>query len=446
MALLAERHPDMESATLATCVNSVAETPEPKSAGDSRSRSPPVFPDDSGYPDGGFKAWLTVFGAVLALFCCGQLTAFGVFETWYAENQLRDLPASTISWIGSLQLWILYFSGGFLGRIFDAYGPRVILIPGSIVLVVSTMLTSVCMQYYQFLLVQGLLTGLSYGMLFYPTFASISTHFRRYRATAVGIAIAGSGVGGVVFPIMYRHLFSAIGFGWAVRASGFLCLALCTISCVTITSRLPPGRKNAKVIPDAAVVRDTPFVLLVAGCLLVNFALFIPFVYLADYAIYREISSGTSFYIISAMNAGSIFGRIAPPFLADTVGRFNIVVPTTFLMGLLALVFWTFAKSLMAIVLFAVVYGCFSGAFLAMQIPCIAQISNIGEVGTRIGILYSVASFGVLAGGPAAGAVLRGDGGSYTGMIVLCGVVNILGSLLLLWSKCRVNPRLFARV
>ncbi|OJT02160.1 Riboflavin transporter MCH5 [Trametes pubescens] len=193
---------------------------------------------------------------------------------------------------------------------------------------------------------------------------------------------------------MYRQLFAQIGFGWAVRISGFMCLVLCTISCATVTSRIPPGRKNTKLVPSAKVVRDTPFVLLVAGCLLINFALFIPFVYLADYSIYRGVSSRTSFYIISAMNAGSIFGRIAPPFLADSIGRFNIVVPSTFLMGTLALVFWMFTRSLVAIVLFAIVYGCFSGAFLAMQIPCIAQISNIEEVGTRIGILYSVASFG----------------------------------------------------
>ncbi len=30
---------------------------------------------------------------------------------------------------------------------------------------------------------------------FYPSFASISTHFVKLRATAMGIAIAGSGVG-----------------------------------------------------------------------------------------------------------------------------------------------------------------------------------------------------------------------------------------------------------
>ena len=56
--------------------------------------------------------------------------------------------------------------GAFLGRIFDAYGPHVILVPGSFLLVFSTMITSICTQFYQFLIVQGLLTGLSYGTLY----------------------------------------------------------------------------------------------------------------------------------------------------------------------------------------------------------------------------------------------------------------------------------------
>ncbi|PIL34862.1 MFS general substrate transporter [Ganoderma sinense ZZ0214-1] len=396
--------------------------------------------------DRGLKAWLCVFGGALMLFCSGQITAFGIFETYYAQHQLRGVSSSTISWIGSLQLWVLYFSGSILGRIFDAYGPRVILIPGSILLVFSTMITSLCTELYQFLLVQGLLTGLAYGMLFYPSFASISTHFIKLRATAMGITIAGSGVGGVVFPILFRFLFDRIGFGWSVRVYGFLVLVLCTIANATITSRIRPGGNSVPPLPDAKILRDAPFLLLVAGCFFVNFGLFIPFTYISNYAISRGVSSSTSFYIVSAMNAGSIVGRIVPAFLADVVGRFNIASPAAFLIGLLALVFWTFAKSLIPIVVFGVMYGCFAGAFLAMQIPCVSQISDIKEVGTRIGILYSVASFAVLAGGPAAGAVMKADGGSYTGMMALCGILNIVGSLLIFWSKCKVNRNMLAHV
>ena len=219
-------------------------------------------------------------------------------------------------------------------------------------------------------------------------------------------------LGGVVFPIIFRQLFALIGFGWTVRASGFLLLVLCVIGNATITSRLTPHRRYTSPLPRADIVRDVPFMLLVAGCFLVNFGrfpvrarnrivltrsarpgLFIPFTYISKYAISSNISSSTSFYIVSAMNAGSIVGRIVPAMVADLVGRFNIAIPSAFLMGLLAFVLWSFAHSIVPIVVFAVLYGCFAGAFLAMQIPCVTQISDIKEVGTRIGVLYSVASF-----------------------------------------------------
>lgn len=63
------------------------------------------------YPEGGLKAYLTVIGAFLALFSSfGHISSFGTYEAWYAEHQLHQLSSSTISWIGSLQLWVFFFS------------------------------------------------------------------------------------------------------------------------------------------------------------------------------------------------------------------------------------------------------------------------------------------------------------------------------------------------
>lgn len=93
------------------------------------------------------------------------------------------------------------------------------------------------------------------------------------------------------------------------------------------------------------------------------------------------------------MNAGGIFGRLAPPILSDALGRFNLIVPCAFLTGLSALVFWTFTDSLPTIMVFAAVYGFFSGAFNALIIPCVAHISDIRSIGTRVGMLYSIISF-----------------------------------------------------
>lgn len=61
--------------------------------------------------DTGSRAWITVLGAFAALFCTfGQMNAFGTFQTWYSTHQLQHLQPSTISWIGSLQLWIFFLS------------------------------------------------------------------------------------------------------------------------------------------------------------------------------------------------------------------------------------------------------------------------------------------------------------------------------------------------
>ncbi|OBZ74448.1 putative transporter MCH4 [Grifola frondosa] len=404
--------------------------------------------DGVDYPDEGFPAWLTVFGAFLALFCSfGQLNAFGTYQSWYATHQLQHLHPSAIAWIGSIQLCVFFVSGGFIGRIFDTHGPRIIMALGTVVYVSSIMLTSLAGTYYQYIITQGILFGLGVGMLFYPPLAAISTHFSKYRATALGIAMVGSGIGGTVYPILLQKLFIHIGFAWGVRVSGFICLALCAVATGTVTSRLSPKRcPTQSPWLDVKTFKDTQFVLLVIGSCFISLGLFIPFFYIVSYGLDIGVSPNTAFYVLAVLNAGSVLGRIAPALVADAFGRFTLLVPCAFMAGLSSLVIWTFARSLPSLMLYAALYGLFSGAFNALIVPCIAQVSDIREIGVRIGILYSVISFPSLLSGPTAGALLTLAHGSYTGLIVLNGATVIIGSLFLLWSKLKINPSIFARV
>ena len=83
-------------------------------------------PGGHAFPDGGFEAWLVVLGAFVALFCSfGYLNAFGVYEAYYQEFILPDKSASAISWIGSIQVCLLFCTGVFAGSAFDRYGAPV---------------------------------------------------------------------------------------------------------------------------------------------------------------------------------------------------------------------------------------------------------------------------------------------------------------------------------
>ncbi|KAJ7882538.1 MFS general substrate transporter [Mycena olivaceomarginata] len=398
------------------------------------------------FPEGCTKGYLTIFGAFMALFCTfGQMNAFGTFQAWYAEHQLSHLEPSTIAWIGSLQLWVFFFSGGPIGRLFDVYGPRWIMIIGSVVYVFAIMMTSISTQYYQYLLAHGVLFGLGVGMLFYPSLSSVSTYFCKYRATALGVVAAGSSFGGVMYPIMLQRLFQLVGFGWGVRISGLLSGVVCCIAILTVTRHAPPKQRGA-TCKLSETFRDSRFVLLAAGSSLVALGLFIPFFYIVDYAHDLAIPPSMTFIVLAVMNAGGVIGRIAPAYLSDKIGRFNLLAPAAFLSGLLCVLFWVFARSLVPLMLFAAAYGFTSGAFISVITPCVAQISDIRQIGSRIGILYSIISFPSLVGGPAAGALLEAGNGQYTGMILFAGLTVIAGSFLILAAKLKIDSRFLGRV
>ncbi|KAF7300014.1 Monocarboxylate permease-like protein [Mycena kentingensis (nom. inval.)] len=400
------------------------------------------------FPEGCRNGYLTVFGAFMAMFCTfGQMNAFGTFQAWYAQHQLSNLPPMTIAWIGSLQLWIFFLSGGPIGKLFDAYGPRWIMVAGTVIYAFAIMMTSISTQYYQYLLAHGLLFGLGVGLMFYPSLSSVSTYFCKYRATALGVVASGSSFGGVMYPIMLERLFQQVGFGWAIRISGLVSGVGCCLALATVTRYAPPKQRGAACrLGDT--FRDSRFTLLAAGSCFVALGLFIPFIFIVEYAHDIAIPARQDFIVLAVMNAGGILGRFVPAYLSDRVGRFNLLVPSALLSGLLCVFLWIFARTLAPLLVFAAAYGFTSGAFISLITPCVAQISDIRMIGSRIGILYSIIATPAVIGAPTAGALLQAGGKlhSYTGMVLFSGLTLIVGSLFLLLAKLKIDPRLLARV
>jgi MFS family permease len=92
------------------------------------------------------------------------------------------------------------------GRIFDAYGARPLVWGGTTLSVVAVIAMAFCEQYYQFFLAHFLF-GFASGMI-WPTVTAVGGHwFSTRRGAAIGLIVGGSGGGGIVYPIMLKHLF-----------------------------------------------------------------------------------------------------------------------------------------------------------------------------------------------------------------------------------------------
>ena len=159
-------------------------------------------------------AWLVVVTT------WGYLNSFGVFQTYYTSA--LEEQQSTISWIGSVQVWVIFVLSAFSGRALDAglFIPTFIL--GSVIQLIGIFMTSLCKNFWQLLLAQGLCTGLGSGTIFCPCLGLVTTYFTKRRGIAVAVVTTGNSFGGAIYPVMVRQLLPMIGFAWTVRVIGYV--------------------------------------------------------------------------------------------------------------------------------------------------------------------------------------------------------------------------------
>lgn len=373
------------------------------------------------YPEGGKQAWLCVLGSFCGLMAAlGLMNTLGTYNTWLSTHQLRDNSESAIGWIFGIYAFLSFFLGIQIGPLFDAKGPRYLVLAGSVFLMLTYFLMGLCTKYWQFLIVIGVLGGCGTSLVFTPAVAAIGHHFLRKRGSTTGFAAAGGSLGGVVFPLTLQTLFPQIGFAWATRVVGFISLLLLIVANLCITSRLPPRKASREnILPDFRIFRDPVFALTTAGVFFVEWGLFIPLTYIASYSVHHGISTNLSYSLIAVLNAGSCFGRWLPGFFADRIGRFNCMIVTVFLCLVSTATLWLPAgDSLALIVVYALAFGFASGSGISLTPVCVSQLCKVENYGRYYATCYTIVSFSCLTGIPIAGQLVTAANGQYWALIL----------------------------
>ncbi|CAN8100292.1 unnamed protein product [Discula destructiva] len=382
--------------------------------------------DNETYPEGGLRAWLVVLGCWFALIASlGLMNTLATFQTYLISHQLAEHDEGTVGWIFSIYTFVVFFLGLYIGPLFDKYGPRWIVLAGTVFIVLGLVLMSISTELWHFILSFGLVTGLGCSLLFTPSFAAPGHFFMRRRGIATGLAATGGSIGGIVFPLMLEAIFPRLGWAWSIRVLALMCLALCAAANLLIRRRLPPA-SNASAHPDFRIFRNRAFALTTAGIFLIEFALFIPITYLSSYARAQGFSTRFSYQIVPILNAASAFGRALPGYWGDVIGPFNINLLMIVLSVVACLGVWLPAGSHTAgLVVFAVVFGFASGSNVSITPVCVGRLCRTQEYGRYYATCYTIVSFACLVGVPIGGNILTSNGGAYWGVIVFTGCIYV---------------------
>jgi MFS family permease len=170
------------------------------------------------------------YGYIILGLCFANMVAMrgvnGSFGVYYiALLEEFAWSRSDGATVASVNFVIYALAAPLVGLVFDRFGPRLLMPIGAFLVGAGLVLSSIAESLWGLYFSYGLITALGQGALsFVGHNALISFWFVRKRATAIGIASMGQGVGALVMVPSTQLLIDHVGWRWTFVATGCLLL------------------------------------------------------------------------------------------------------------------------------------------------------------------------------------------------------------------------------
>ena len=400
--------------------------------------------------------------------CCGLNFAFGVYQALYDDMAQRPNTPFTgaspaeIDLIGTISISLMTLGAPFSVAWAKRFSPRWVSFVGGLIFGLSLILASFGTKLWHFELTQGVLLGLGTCMPYMAAVTVAPSWFTARRGLAMGIILAGTGVGGLVWAPALGVLIQAIGFRNSLRLAGALSFALVSASSaalswevqtqarVNLENSTRSGRLDGILkVPliDWRVAKSRRFAAHGLGAIFQAAAYYTPVFFFASYAHTLGYSATAGANFIALSNACNAIGKIVIGFFADRLGRLNTLFLTTLMSAIITVGFWlpstasygTPHESRGLFIAFTVLYGLFASAYVSLFPTSLIEVFGIQNFASVNGVLYMVRGMATFVGTPVAGALIRsqtaGAPQAYQNMSILVSVLLFAATVAVLWVR-----------
>ena len=396
--------------------------------------------------------WVMVVTAacVLATYAAVVYT-FGIFLRPLTMEFSWDRGA--LSGAYSLKFFLSGFLAIFSGRLSDKYGPRPLVTVSGLLIGMGFLLMSQVSSLWQVYLIWGVLFGVVGSCCWVPITTTIPRWFTKKRGIAVGITVAGFGLGSMIFPPLAQWLISSCGWRHAFIILGLI--AFIIMLPLAQFMKHSPERVGLKPYGEDGTIEDKQSLASARGelsftqaiktdrfwlfglilfCFLL--ALQVVMIHIVPYAVDIGISAIIAASILSIIAGSSVIGRFSMGFICDKAGA-RPALAACLVVLTLALIWLLFAKEIWMLYVFAVVFGVAYGGIVSLQPLVPAELFGLGTLGIIFGSLMFLGTIGGAVGPPLAGSIFDVTGG-YSLALLVCVIIAALAiilSLILLKAK-----------
>lgn len=382
----------------------------------------------------------------------GAQYSFGVFF----PSMIEEFKWSRQDLAGAFSLYCLLYNflGLFLGKLADRFGPRRVLIAGSILLGGGISLISQVKVPWHIYVVYGFLASLGMSASYMTGSPTIVKWFIEKRGVALGISLSGMGFGIICFPPLTGLLISA--FGWRVACillglTVFLILFTCALFLVSHPEKMgqnPDGKPHSSLPeapypssgPEAEINLTMAQALRTGSFWILNIVFFLgwvfiffPLVHLVILAADLGLSRESAFFALALLGLFSNAGRLGLGAISDQLGRKPMLILSLALQAV-SFVWLIFTHTPSMLYAFAVIFG-FSYGGLGANFPAITgDYFGRRHAGSLIGAILTISGW-ASAVGPWIGGWIYDMTHSYQLAFVLAALSNSLGLVLIFFSN-----------
>jgi MFS family permease len=398
------------------------------------------------------------YGYVILALCFANMIVMrgvnGAFGVYYlALLDEFSWSRSDGATVASANFFVYAVASPLVGLAFDRFGPRLLMPLGALLVGVGLVISSFASSLWELYVSYGIITALGQGALsFVGHNALISFWFVRRRATAIGIASMGQGVGALVMVPLTQLLIDQVGWRWTYVVTGSLLLLVLVPANALFQRRAPqdmgqfpdgddappaesPSRRSAKhttqrdwTLGEAA--RSFPFWCITVGHLALGTALFLINTHVIAHFVavgYEKLAASFYFGLIGFIRIGAtiVWGSIS-----DRLGRSEAYGVATLVtaLGVGGMIAMTVDAPLWLVYLAILLYGIGHSAGNPTYGAVIGDIFSGHKIGLIFGFLEI--SFGLgSAFGSWIGGYLFDATGSYAWSFGVCLVCFIVSGL-----------------
>lgn len=374
------------------------------------------------------------YGYVILLLCSlntlfvrGAAGSFSVFYLALLEefHWSHGVGASIVS----LNSLVYALVSPAIGYAFDRFGPRGLIPLAGLLMGLGFTLSGFSDSLWELYLCYGIIAAIGQGGLGFVTQSALISHwFVRRRATMIGLANMGQGVGMLTLVPLSQLLISSVGWRTAFIILGaVIFLAIIPINAIfqrrypAEVGQLPDGDRldtgiGSRVVKAsqadyqwtlASASRSFPFWTLVAGHVALGAGLYIIYTHIVAYLVQQGSEKVLAAFILGLMGFMRIIGTSLWGHVSDRFGRVKAYGASISIawLGLLCLLAIDSASPLWFLYLSGILYGIGHSAGNPTYGAIIGDIFSGRNVGTIFGLLEVGFGLGMAFGSWSGGAI-----------------------------------------